>query len=209
LAGTVADKEIPQKWLDFINAVSAYDLWLLDSPSRPLGEDLNRLYFGSLNYGKAGTYEMYRFFIESQVRKLLDPQIKEFGFDDWERNKIEYAKEKEHKEYLHACSNMQKKVDDQGNSYIIYHGSSKISHVCSELLKNNPDIKYVLNFNTYTGTRRKRISGRISARSLEGFDVTTLKGIEGHKEAGGGSFSPSLLKRMWYYPGVHLGYDEE
>ena len=197
---------VPKKWDQFIKIVSAYDLWLLDSPLRPIAEDLNRLYFGILNYGAKGTYNMYKFFIETQLRKLLDIHLEEFCFTEWEHQKIEAAKEKEYKEYKSATLNMQKKVDNKGIPYIIYHGSSKISHICSELLKNNKDVQYVLNFNTYTGTRKKRITGKISARSKVGFDVTTLTGINGHIEAGGGQFSESLLKRIWYYPNVHLNY---
>lgn len=206
LSGSV-DFEIPKKWVQFVNAVSAYDLWNLDSPSRSMGEDLNRLYFGVLNYGEEG-FDKYRYFINEQVRKLADDDIHEFFFSDYEHHKIERAKEKEHKEYLHAKNNLQKRIDNRGNPYIIYHGSSKVSFVCSMLL-DEYDVKYVLNFNTYTGTTKKRISGKISARSTEPFDVTTLKGIEGHKEAGGGIFNKSLLKRIWMYRGVHLGYKDD
>jgi len=204
-----SENGVPEKWNQFVKIVSAYDLWLLDSPFRSTAEDLNRVYFGVLNYGSKGTYNMYRFFIESQVQKLLDKNLEEFYFTEWEHQKIANAKEKEYKEYTSAVSNMQKKVDNNGIMYIIYHGSSKISHVCSELLKNNKDVQYVLNFNTYTGSRKKRITGKVSARSRVGFDVTTLNGIHGHVEAGGGSFKEALLKRIWYYANVHLNYKEE
>ena len=199
--------EVIAKWDQFAKIVSAYDLWLLDSPFRPMAENLNRLYFGILNYGSKGTYKMYKFFIETQVRKLLDSKADKFYFTDWEQQKIEAAKEKEYKEYESATKNMQKRVDNNGILYIIYHGSSKISQVCSQLLLNNEDVQYVLNFNTYTGTRKKRITGKISARSREGFNITTLKGINGHENAGGGQFNESLLKRIWYYSNVHLNYE--
>lgn len=195
------------KWDQFVHMVSAYDLWKLEHPLREMSEDLNRLFFRILNYNNKGVYGQYKYFIDTQVSKLLDENLLSFEFDDWEQTHIEAAKEKEYKEYLAATKNMQIKVDDLGNKYIIYHGSSKVSIVCSRILAENKDIVYILNFNTYSGSSRKRINGRVSARST-GFDVTTLQGIHGHKEAGGGSFSESKLKRIWYYQNQHLGYKE-
>ena len=60
-----------KSWDTFVNGVSAYDLWKLDSPDRELGENLNRLFFAIKRYGSSG-YDEYRPFVETIVSKLLD-----------------------------------------------------------------------------------------------------------------------------------------
>ena len=201
--------DVPEIWKMFAKIITVYDLWLTDNPLRSISEDLNRLYYKALDYRRKGTYAHYQFFIDSQVRKLLDKDIIDYTFDDYEQGLIEKAKEKENKELKMARNNMQKRVDSKEHSYILYHGSAKISHVCAMLLKEEEDVDYVLNFNTYTGSTKKRINGKISARSKEDFDVTDLHNINGHKNAGAGIFNPIMLKRIWVNRGMHLKYKED
>jgi len=198
------------KWTQFIEAVTAYDTWQLDHPLRELGENINRLFYGSLNWADnvRQTYGQYKGFIESQVSKLLDKNLEEYAFSDWELQKIEAAKQKEIRAYHDAKANMIRREDDKGNSYLLFHGSTKISHICSRLLAEEEGVDYVVAINTYSGTKKKRVNGRVSVRCLSPFDVTTLKGIEGHKEAGGGTFTLINLKKLWYNRDTHLGYKE-
>lgn len=201
--------DVPYVWQQFVKIVSAYDLWQLDSPLRPMAEDLNRLFYQSLTWSAPeGSYKKYEFFINSQLKKLKNPKITNFFFGNYERNKIEAAKEKEYLEYQHAKRNLQKRRDNQGNNYIIYHGGAKVSYVCNRLLEDYPQAAYVLNFNTYNGRKKRKVNGKISARCKDGFDVTTLNGINGHEHAGGGRYEKRFLKRMWLNKGVHLGYTE-
>ena len=197
-------------WDEFTELIQVYDLWLQDHPQREMAEDLNRLFYKILNYRENDNlYKKYEFFIESQIAKLLDKNVKSFYFDDFEKEKIESAKEKEYRELQSALKNLQIRTDSRGVHYGLYYGSSKISYVCTQILNRYENLTYVVNMNTFNGSRKKKINGKISVRSKKGFDVTQLQNVEGHIEAGGGHLPESFLKKMWIYRGVHLSYKKD
>ena len=200
-------KRVPKILNDFIDLVDVYDIWKLEDPLREQAEDLNRVFYRVLTYG-FDDIKKYNKFIAQQIKKIKDKNNSSFFFDDYEKDKIEEAKEREESEYEKAVANMQIRDDEWRKTFIIYHGRSKISYVCSRLLEENPKIDYVLNFNTWQPFGKTAISGKVSARSREGFDVTALKGFDGHKQAAGGAFEKSFIQKIWNRKEYTFGYDE-
>lgn len=158
---------------DFINLVDTYDLWKLDSPFREESENLNRLFYGSLDWNNDNKYESF-------TKEILF-RFKTFNEWEWTESdieKINRAKKIEQDELKKAKMFAKQYIDEKGFPYLITIAPKKISFVASELLKEFPDVSYVAIINTYKDSWEK-----ISLRSKEDFDVTQIG--NGHKQAGG------------------------
>ena len=188
--------------------VDVYDRWDKTSTLWPQAEELNRVFWQSLLYYKKDDSK-YESYIRFQSRKFLSTlDNSSYYFTDYEHNLIQKDIEKEEKEYELALKNLVLRTDEKGIKYLMWHGATKISACCSRLLGAFPEVKYVINVNTYSGKNVRQVNGKLSVRSRtpEEFDVTTLNGINGHLSAGGGSFSISAIKNIWFSADKHLGY---
>ena len=158
---------------DLINLIDVYDLWKLDSPLREESENLNRLFYGSLDWNNDNKYESF----------TKDILFRFQTFNTWEwtesdKEKINRAKKIEQDELKKAKMFAKQYIDEKGFPYLITIAPKKISFIASELLKEYPNVSYVAIINTYKDSWEK-----ISLRSKEDFDVTLI--CNGHKQAGG------------------------
>lgn len=206
-------KRVPGAWKEFAVLVDVYDRWLIDSPLREKAENLNRVMYRVMNWKSNSYYGKLKPFIDLQYKKLISKTgmtSGEFFFTDFEKHQIELAKEKEEREYEYAIENMQIREDSKGNTFVLYHGASKISYVCHRILQDNPEFTYVIAINTFTGNPRKReITGKVSVRSREGeFECPTLKNINGHLAAAGGELDSQFVKDLLYGKHNDLGFEE-
>lgn len=207
-------KRVPAFWDEFVHLVDVYDRWDLDNPLREKAENLNRVLYRMINYNARSVYKKYQPFITYQLEKLRDPvnhKQREFFFTDFEKHQIELAREKEDTEYRYAMENVQERVDSQGRRFLLYHGASKISYVCNRMLRDRPDVTYVVAANTWSDKPFKReISGKVSVRAQpEGdFDCNELDGVAGHKAAAGGMLDAQFLKDLLHNKYNEIGYQD-
>ncbi len=198
-------KRTPHLWQEYATIVSVYDLWKTEHPKRGVAEDLNRVYFRMLNYKKdPSDFTRYQKFLTVQLRKLQRSQAREFYFTDYEQERIQEAKRKEEDEYQKALQTLQKRYDEKGYAFGIYKGKSKVSYVCNRILTDNPDLYYVVNVNTWPDG----VSGKLSVRSRDDFDVTSLQSINGHVNAGGGEVSKRRAEQLFDGTRYEVGYEE-
>lgn len=193
-------KRVPSIWDEFVRLVDVYDRWLVDDPLRERAEDLNRVYYKVADFRQSSEKEKFRPFINQQIEKLqLNRSLREFPFTDYEYHQIQLAREKEDREYGYALDNVQKREDSNGNLFMLFHGASKISYIANRMLKENPDISYVVAANTWTGDpKRREISGKISIRSrVDGpVHANDFKGVNGHLAAAGGELDVSFVRSL-------------
>jgi oligoribonuclease NrnB/cAMP/cGMP phosphodiesterase (DHH superfamily) len=162
----------------FVNLVDIYDLWKLNSPFREDSENLNRVFYGSLNWRQENKFE----FISSYWLNKLN-KYEEWFFSDFEKEKIEKAKNIELGELKKSRYYAKKYIDEKGNSFLITVAPKKISFIGMKLLEENLDVKYVAIVNTY-----EKKWNKISFRSREDFDVTQI--CNGHAQSGGLEIDP-------------------
>lgn len=207
-------KRVPVIWNDFVELVNVYDMWLRNDSRREQAENLNRLMYRMTTWNADTNYGRVEHFMDYQKKKLFSESglaSKRFFFNDYEYHQIELAKEKEDREFHNAMENVQYRIDSKGHEFMLWHGASKISYICTRMLDDNPNISYVIAVNTFTGkpTQRK-INGRVSVRSREGeFSCPSLNGINGHQPAAGGEFKPIFLKNLLRGIINEIGYKED
>jgi hypothetical protein len=207
----LVEEDTPGVVKDFVHLVDVYDLWQTTHEDRERAEDLNRLFYGTLDYrykDKDGSLDRYRRFIANQLKKLRDGGER-FFFSNFEINIINKAKQKEEDAYLEAKKIVKKRTDEKGITFLVYWGRTKISQTCNRLLNDHVDASYIININTYQNHGPEKINGKLSIRSRDEFDVTTLKKIDGHKNAGGGIFDKFIIKKLWRNRNFSLPYEEE
>lgn len=188
---------------EFVNLVDVYDLWKLDDPLRSKAEDLNRVFWGMLDFKAKNTLDKYKLFIKTQLQKLVNN--KHFIFTDYEKNIIQKQKEREAYILNESRRNLQIRTDNRNKKFGLFIGSSKISQTCSSLLNEFKNLDYIICVNNFQNGKPNSINGKVSVRS-KGFDVGQLGGINGHKEAGGGSFNIEHLKKLMKGDIVNLKY---
>lgn len=159
--------------------------------------NLNRLFLGlktfetheKLIYDHGLIDSNYRLFIETIINKFLS-KSKIFNYSESDMKIIN--KQLSIDQYSLKCAEniLRKRIDRKNNKFgitnILYGNQSIIGY---KLLINHPDLKYIIliyptNLN------------RISIRSQKDFDCTSIPGIYGHKNAGGGSFIERYVKRL-------------
>lgn len=193
LTNSVLDVQIVSDWNWFINLVRTYDLWQDESKDWRYAISLQRCWvlFPEIwekdiqNFDK--THLKWYTSLKSRAGSNMN-------FNRWELTVASELQEKLMRLVEEVKSRILYKIDKDGNSYATFGCSSMISLVCSEILKDNPSLKYVLCVNTYT-----KAFGKVSARSKEdrNFDCRTLPGFAGHKLAAGADLGlevASLLK---------------
>jgi len=196
-------KRVPIILNEFVTIIGVYDLWKLEHPLRKKSEDLNRLFFESLNYWvKGNQYQKYQDFINKQLSKLKT--MNKFEFTALEKSKIQNAVLKEKIAIEKAEKSLQFRTDKQNFVFGIFAADRKISNTCTILLSKYKKMDYIVCINTYNG-----YNGKISVRSRESFNCLMLKNINGHKQAAGGIFTSQFVINLERGIIHELGYKEE
>jgi oligoribonuclease NrnB/cAMP/cGMP phosphodiesterase (DHH superfamily) len=165
------------EYLDyFINLVNVYDLWKEDDLLWEEANNLQRVFTGMIDYRAVDKY--YKF-VNMQLQKMR--VSKTFEFLPYEKGLIEYAINKENAILETARSLVEYRNDSSGIPYLYVQLTSKISFVAHNLLKDNPEYKYIVIRNLYTGGTEHSI------RSKNEFDVKSIA----EKWMGGGHLNAS------------------
>jgi oligoribonuclease NrnB/cAMP/cGMP phosphodiesterase (DHH superfamily) len=186
---------------DFVELVDTYDMWRLESPLREDSENLNRVFFHSINYQAQG-YQKYEPFIKNQFKKF--ERYNNWKFLPSEVDKINIAKAKEVQDCQEAENLLTFREDSKGKVFGLFMARRNISKVCSYLLCKYQNLDYIICINTYNqGTDYNKVA----VRSRE-FNTVSLRNIEGHAHASGGIFSRQFLTDLWAGKINELGYKE-
>ena len=190
----------------YVNLVDTYDMWKTDSPFWEEAVDLNMVLWGSQNYNMPERdWRRLNQFINIQLKKF---EKKEWAWTPYEKDIISKGRAGLNRAINQAKNNMKIRKDDHGKMFALYFGASKISLVCNDLLKNYPQLDYILNINTYQNNAPEAINGKISARSRE-MNLTNFRGINGHTLAAGGTFSEEFLIKLWNGSISNIPYKKE
>lgn len=163
-------RHVLSHYLDFVEAVDAWDLWKLDSPHRARGEQLNAL-FKFLR-----TQEFIPLFVKNPEADKEEP-IKTL---------LEYLeKEKQHiiKRAISTCEKSPiVRRDSLGHMYMIIFTTDYVSEVCHAIL-NHPDfndLHFILAYSPLAETCSLRAKGAIDVS-----EIAKKLGGGGHKDAAG------------------------
>ena len=153
----------------FVSLVDCYDRWVENSP---LWEDATRLNKLCVSLGTST-------FVEHMVKKLntvwewTAEEYKCFGeIEAIENNILEKVE-----------SDLELRKDSIGLNFVFIKidEKSKLSMVCSKLMKKHPEIDYCV---CYGGSRKS-----FSLRTNKDLNLTRLHGVSGHKQAAGAQFT--------------------
>ena len=176
---------------EFIELVDRYDRWDLESPLRPMAEDLQRVFVKYGNWGLDDNLARHDRFIAAMVRKFQRQD--RFSWNPTELMYIREAKESEEKAYREAMAVLQTRYDNKGRKWGLFSAWGKISMTCHRILNvDKQDFVYLVCAQTFKGKL-----GQMSFRAREGeFDLTELAGVNGHKASAGAVLSPEDVQRF-------------
>lgn len=176
---------------EFVELVSVYDLWQLDSPIRPMSEDLQRVFVKYGNWDLDDALIRHDRYITAMLRKLQKDE--HFGWNNVELRYIREARVSEDKAYEEALNMLQIRRDNHGRRFSVFSAWGKISMTCHRMLSvDNMDVDYVVVAQTFHGKW-----GTMSLRSREGkFDLMELAGVAGHKASAGAALTPEDAQRF-------------
>jgi oligoribonuclease NrnB/cAMP/cGMP phosphodiesterase (DHH superfamily) len=176
---------------EFVDLVDVYDRWDLESPLRPMSEDLQRVFVKYGNWDLDDALARHDRFIMAMLRKLQKDS--RLVWNNVELMYIRDAKASEDKAYNEALAMLQIRVDGKGRRFGIFSAWGKISMTCHRMLNaDNMDVDYLAVAQTFHGKW-----GAMSLRSREGkFDLTELAGVAGHKASAGATLTPEDAQRF-------------
>jgi oligoribonuclease NrnB/cAMP/cGMP phosphodiesterase (DHH superfamily) len=184
-------KRFPRVVREFVELVSVYDLWKLDSPLRLMSEDLQRVFVKYGNWGLDDNLVRHDRFISAMVKKLQKQD--RFSWNKTELMYIQEAKVSEDKAYRKVMSMLQTRWDNKGRKFGVAAMWGKISMVCHRILNiDKQDFVYLVILQCFHNKW-----GNVSFRSRDGeFDLTELAGVNGHKPSAGAALSPEDAQRF-------------
>ena len=152
----------------FVNLVDCYDRWVDTSDLWEDAARLNKVCVGM------GTY----FFVEHMVNKLSSVW-------EWTPEECECFEMIENAENIILTDvekDLELRKDKLGLSFVFIKidEKSRLSMVCSKLMRKHPEIDYCI---CYGGSRTS-----FSLRTCKDIDLTRLHGVMGHKQAAGAKF---------------------
>lgn len=176
---------------EFVDLVDVYDRWVLDSPLRPMSEDLQRVFVKYGNWDIDDPLIRHDRFIMAMVRKLEKDE--HFDWNITERMYIRDAKASEDRAYEEAMAMLQVRTDNKGHRFGIFSSWGKISMTCHRMLNvDNMDVDYIVCAQTFHNK-----FGTLSFRAREGqFDLMQLAGVAGHKASAGATLTPEDAQRF-------------
>jgi oligoribonuclease NrnB/cAMP/cGMP phosphodiesterase (DHH superfamily) len=176
---------------EFVELVSVYDLWQIDSPLRSVSEDLQRVFVKYGNWGLDDNLARHDRFIAAIQKKLMSQE--HFCWNSTEMRYIQEAKVAEDKAYEEAMCMLQTRWDNKGRKFGVLSLWGKISMVCHRILNiDKRDFVYLVCAQTFHDKW-----GTMSLRARDGeFDLTELAGVAGHKSSAGATLSPEDAQRF-------------
>ena len=176
---------------EFVDLVDVYDRWALESPLRPMSEDLQRVFVKMGNWDIEDAIVRHDRFITAMLRKLQKDE--HFAWNNVELMHIRNAKASEDKAYDEALAMLQIRKDNKGRRFGVLSLWGKISMVCHRLLNvDKVDLDYIVVAQTFHNKL-----GIMSFRSREGkFDLLQLAGVAGHKASAGAALTPEDAQRF-------------
>ena len=166
---------------NYVELVDVFDRWQTTNPLWDRALNLQRLFsLNSRNFVNIGASYITRGLVFTPVQSST----------------ILEAIDEENKQYNDSLKCMQTFTDTKGVLYAVFPIRKYSSIICNRILQEHPELTYVIAcFKT----------GRLSVRSKEGFDITQLNGISGHKHAGGGYADAQEMRNLM--KGVSLPYN--
>jgi oligoribonuclease NrnB/cAMP/cGMP phosphodiesterase (DHH superfamily) len=176
---------------EFVELVDIYDRWALESPLRPMSEDLQRVFVKYGNWGLEDNLARHDRFIAAMVKKFQKQD--RFSWNPTELMYIKEAKVSEDKAYNEALAMLKIRRDNKGRRFGIFSAWGKISMTCHRMLNvDNMDLHYLVCAQTFHNKW-----GTMSLRAREGqFDLTELAGVNEHKASAGATLSPEDARRF-------------
>jgi oligoribonuclease NrnB/cAMP/cGMP phosphodiesterase (DHH superfamily) len=176
---------------EFVELVSIYDLWRLESPLRPMSEDLQRVFVKYGNWGLDDNLARHDRFISAMSRKFQKQD--HFAWNPTELMYIQEAKASEDRAYREAMRMLQTRRDNRGRKFGVLSMWGKISMVCHRILNlDKQNFDYLVVAQCF-----HNVWGNMSFRAREGeFDLTTLAGVNGHKASAGAVLTPEDARRF-------------
>jgi oligoribonuclease NrnB/cAMP/cGMP phosphodiesterase (DHH superfamily) len=176
---------------EFVELVDVYDRWDLESPLRPMSEDLQRVFVKYGHWGLDDNLARHDRFISAMTKKFQKQD--KFSWNPTELMYIREAKVSENKAYQEAMAILQTRWDNKGRKFGVLAMWGKISMVCHRILNmDKQDFVYLVVAQTFHNKY-----GAISFRSRENeFDLTQLAGVEGHKASAGAMLTPEDAHRF-------------
>jgi oligoribonuclease NrnB/cAMP/cGMP phosphodiesterase (DHH superfamily) len=176
---------------EFVDLVDVYDRWDLQSPLRPLSEDLQRVFVKYGNWDIDDALVRHDRYIMAMLRKLEKDE--HFTWNNTELMYIRDAKASEDKAYDEALAMLQIRRDNKGYRFGVFSAWGKISMTCHRMLNvENMAIDYLICAQTFHGKW-----GIMSFRSREGkFNLMDLAGVAGHKASAGATLTPEDAQRF-------------
>lgn len=168
-----------------VQYISTYDLWKENSALWKEGKALHNILWGSINWNAVNAIDKYNKFITNQLEKLY--KNKNFYFTSYEQRLATHAEAKEHEFYIKAKNSISLRVDNEGNNYGYFECPSKISLICNKLLKEFPQLNYIVGHSTFNDSAIS-FDPSISLRSLGEVDVSIIASLYnggGHHNAAG------------------------
>jgi oligoribonuclease NrnB/cAMP/cGMP phosphodiesterase (DHH superfamily) len=165
---------------EFVELVSIYDRWDLESPLRPMSEDLQRVFVKYGNWNLEDNLARHDRFIAAMIRKFQKQD--KLSWNPTELMYIKEAKTSEDRAYQEAMPMLQTRWDNKGRKFGVFSAWGKISMTCHRMLNADKlDFVYLVCAQTFHNQW-----GNMSLRSREGeFDLTELAGVNGHKASAG------------------------
>ena len=196
-------RRYPQVIKDLVARVDTYDCWREDSPLWEEAKALNAVLYGMKNYSAGNEIDSNKDFIESTLRKFnLYPN--EWVWMPREKKIIADSIRRENDLYESAKKEMKLRIDTKERLFGIFPLGSKISLVCSRILKENEGLDYVICVNSFHG-----INGKLSFRSKRpDLDLNIISGVHGHASAAGAQVTPEMANKIWMEDYVPVYLDE-
>lgn len=187
---------------EFVYLINIYDLWKQDDKDWIRAKHLNDVLYGIKNYQKDSNFEKMEPFFHLVEKKIehLDKWIE----TSQEERLIKRSEDREQEMYNKAMKNMVIRQDKKGKFFGTFALVSKISLVCSRILEEQPNLDYVVCFNTWGG-----LSGKLSFRSKEKFNCNDLGIANGHDGAAGGKITIDMAMKMMEDPNLVFTYNED
>jgi oligoribonuclease NrnB/cAMP/cGMP phosphodiesterase (DHH superfamily) len=176
---------------EFVELVSVYDRWDLESPLRLMSEDLQRAFVKYGNWGLDDNLARHDRFISAMVKKFQKQD--KFSWNQTELMYIKEAKASEENAYQEAMSTIKTRWDNKDRKFGVFSAWGKISMTCHRILNiDKSDFVYLVCAQTFHNKW-----GTMSLRSREGeFDLTELAGVNGHKPSAGATLTPEDAQRF-------------
>ena len=185
----------------FVELVKGYDGWQIDTPIWEEALSLNRLCYKQYNFNASDAESSFDLFVYKQTRKLRIAD--EWFWTKMEKELIDQARQREEDVLSESRKKLQIRKDSRGSMFGLFSAKSKISLTCHALLRENPELDYIICINTWGG-----ITGKLSFRSRD-FNLHQLCFAAGHTVASGGQLEPDEAIRLLEGEYIAIQYRED